>query len=210
MAPNEAARNFWARQDDFPKSFRIDANNTVGGISLETIDHIRSMTHAFCPPPSEGNIADIGGGSSTHLYLPEAVNRIYVIDFSQTLLEKSRVPSGQRLLMDIGEDTLPGEFVNFFSYAFMCLVSRYLTGEQKIKAYLNIHLALSPGANLWIVDTKSVPNEYARIMGQAETFDLYREIHLLEEVGFHNTYALPTMDRIDGSTIDFIYAQKPE
>lgn len=192
MSRNEVAKQFWGKQTLYPDAFIIDHAAVPISYIAEVAKQIREIRGDFCKIPQTGRLMDIGGGSATHLYLPEDLDRTVVVDFSESLLSQSRVPPENRYLRDIGTDTLPAKWKEGFAFAQMIYVSRYLYPEQRLHAYGQIYRILAPGSNFFLVDMEQTADqELGPIVGQVGTFDCLDEERTLGRLGFTDVFSFP-------------------
>ena len=131
---SEAAKIFWQsdKAKDYPNRLSFDKR----GDSWEPGDYQRKLIGKTMRDMGwipGGSILDLGAGSCTGLIFGSKIasERIWAVDFSPTLLEKSGVPEERRTVDDLTTMDFPEEWNNKFDLATAVLLFRYLTLQER-------------------------------------------------------------------------------
>ena len=172
---SEAAKIFWQsdKAKDYPNRLSFDKRRD----SWEPGDYQRKLIGETMRDMGwipRGPILDLGAGSCTGLIFGSKIasERIWAVDFSPTLLEKSGVPEERRTVDDLTSMDFPEEWNNKFNLATAVLLFRYLTFQERKELILKVKNALKINGRIVIIDfTNMRPDEISVEIGESEPFD---------------------------------------
>lgn len=136
--------------------------------------------------PEEGAILDLGAGPCTKFIFGSEIasERVWAVDFSPTLLEKSGVPEERRTVDDLTTMRFPREWKNKFDLATAVLLFRYLTLQERKELILKVKNALTVNGRIVIIDFETMrQDEISEEIGEAEQFGLHETCSQLKDAG---------------------------
>lgn len=188
---SEAARIFWQSKKaiDYPNRLSFDKRRD----SWEPGDYQRkligeSMRDMGWIPEKEA-VLDLGAGPCTSLIFGSEIasERVWAVDFSPTLLEKSGVPEERRTVDDLTTMRFPREWNNKFDLATAVLLFRYLTFQEREELILKVKNALTVNGRIVIIDFETMrQDEISEEIGETEQFDLRETCSQLEDAGLRD------------------------
>jgi SAM-dependent methyltransferase len=147
----------------------------------ENLQRYLNLLHLI---PEEGNILDLGCGPSSHYIFGEELTQgsVYGVDYSQTQLEKSKIPHDRQIVADLRDAHLPEALKgNNFALMTAFLAVRYLSESEAKRLYANLRPL---GERLVVADVYSANHHFEKVLGQQREFEPLQEKALLEEVGY--------------------------